>query len=83
MTSLRACSPRRLHYSKVFKLPRYDDHFLYYLQVKKRFMDLLNLFKASSGEGNRDSINEDSCSEEEEDDDSETVGESEGEQPRD
>ena len=57
--------------------------FLYYLQVKKRFMDLLNLFKASSGEGNRDSINEDSCSEEEEDDDSETVGESEGEQPRD
>ena len=57
--------------------------FLYYLQVKKRFMDLLNLFKASNGEGNRDSINEDSCSEEEEDDDSETVGESEGEQPRD
>ena len=46
-------------------------------------MDLLNLYKASSGEGTRESTNDDSCSEEEEDEDSETVGESEGEQPRD
>lgn len=52
-------------------------------EVKKRFMDLLNLYKASSGEGTRESTNDDSCSEEEEDEDSETVGESEGEQPRD
>ena len=54
-----------------------------YFQVKKRFMDLLNLFKASSGEQTRESTNEDSCSEEEEEEDSETVGESEGEQPHD
>lgn len=54
-----------------------------YFQVKTRFMDLLNLFKASSGERTRESTNEESCSEEEDEDDSETVGESEGEQPHD
>lgn len=54
-----------------------------YFQVKTRFMDLLNLFKASSGERTRESTNEESCSEEEDEEDSETVGESEGEQPRD
>lgn len=54
-----------------------------YFQVKTRFMDLLNLFKASSGERTRESTNEDSCSEEEDEEDSETVGESEGEQPHD
>lgn len=54
-----------------------------YFQVKARFMDLLNLFKASSGERTRESTNEESCSEEEDEEDSETVGESEGEQPHD
>lgn len=52
-------------------------------QVKKRFMDLLNLFKSSSSKQPRESTNEESCSEEEDEEDSETVGESEGEQPRD
>ena len=51
--------------------------FIVYFQVKKRFMDLLNLYKASSGERTRESTNEDSCSDEEEEEDSETVGESE------
>lgn len=46
-------------------------------------MDLLNLFKASSGERTRESTNEDSCSGEEDEEDSETIGESEGEQPHD
>lgn len=54
-----------------------------YFQVKTRFMDLLNLFKASSVERTRESTNEESGSEEDDEEDSETVGESEGEQPRD
>ncbi|XP_068694172.1 uncharacterized protein [Montipora foliosa] len=49
-------------------------------EVKKRFMDLLNLFKTSGGERRKDISNEDSCSDEEDEDGSETVGESEGEQ---
>ena len=52
-------------------------------QIKKRFMDLLSLYKANSGERTRESTNEDSCSEEEEDEDSETIGESDGEQAHD
>ena len=54
--------------------------FVSFFQVKKRFMDLLNLFKASGGERRKDISNEDSCSDEEDEDGSETVGESEGEQ---
>ena len=48
-------------------------------------MDLLNLFKASSGDRTRESTNEDSCSEDEAEDeeDSETIGESDGEQAHD
>ena len=46
-------------------------------------MDLLSLYKANSGERTRESTNEDSCSEEEEDEDSETIGESDGEQAHD
>ena len=46
-------------------------------------MDLLNLFKASSGEQTRESTNEDSCSDEENEEDSETIGESETEQAHD
>ena len=47
-------------------------------------MDLLNLFKVSSGDGTRESTNEDSCSEDEaecsedeaeDEEDSETIGE--------
>lgn len=46
-------------------------------------MDLLNLFKTSSGERSRESTNEGSCSDDEDEDGSETIGESEGEQTRD
>ena len=46
-------------------------------------MDLLSLYKASSGERTRESANEDSCSEEEDEEDSETVVESDGEQAHD
>ena len=57
----------------------------FFFQVQKRFMDLLNLFKASSGDRTRESTNEDSCSEDEAEDeeDSETIGESDGEQAHD
>ena len=57
----------------------------FFFQVQKRFMDLLNLFKASSGDRTRESTNEDSCSEDEAEDeeDSETIGESDGEQVHD
>ena len=56
----------------------------FFFQVQKRFMDLLNLFKAS-GDRTRESTNEDSCSEDEAEDeeDSETIGESDGEQAHD
>ena len=59
--------------------------FTFFFQVQKRFMDLLNLFKASSGDRTRESTNEDSCSEDEAEDeeDSETIGESDGEQAHD
>ena len=48
-------------------------------------MDLLNLFKASSADRTRQSTNEDSCSEDEAEDeeDSGTIGESDGEQAHD
>ena len=48
-------------------------------------MDLLNLFKASNGNRTRQPTNEDSCSEVEAEDeeDSETIGESDGEQAHD
>lgn len=52
-------------------------------EVKTRFMELLNLFKTSSGERSRESTNEGSCSDDEDEDGSETIGESEGEQTRD
>lgn len=57
----------------------------FFFQVQKRFMDLLNLFKASSGDRTRESTNEDSCSEDEAEDeeDSETICESDGEQAHD
>ena len=57
----------------------------FFFQVQKRFMDLLNLFKASSGDRTRESTNEDSCSEDEAEDeeDIETIGESDGEQAHD
>lgn len=42
-------------------------------------MDFLNFFKVSSGEWMRELINEEFCSEEEDEDDSEIVGELEGE----
>ena len=59
--------------------------YIFFFQVQKRFMDLLNLFKASTGDRTRESTNEDSCSEDEAEDeeDSETIGESDGEQAHD
>lgn len=45
-------------------------------------MDLLNLYKASGGE-KTESKSEDSFSDEEDEDDCETIGESEGEQSHD
>ena len=59
--------------------------FIFFFQVQKRFMDLLNLFKASSGHATSESTNEDSCSEDEAEDEegSETIGDSGGEQAHD
>ena len=48
--------------------------------MEKRFVDLMNLFKASTGERARESMNEESGSDDEDEEDSDAVVESEGEQ---
>lgn len=81
----KICEPRTKNIIDIlfdiFSLPALILFF--FPQVKTRFMDLLNLFKTSSGERSRESTNEGSCSDDEDEDGSETIGESEGEQTRD